>query len=219
MRRLKLISMAVLEDIVAGRAPGPISFTVEQFHKMLADGIVREGQPVELIDGMVMQKNRAAVGEAAMVHGRRHAVTVARIQRLIERHVGQRDCHVRTQLPLTLSDRSEPEPDLAVVEGMAARYLDHHPAACETLLLIEVADSSLDYDRKAKSQLYAAAGIGNYWIVNLVDDVIEVYESPRADEQHFARRTIHNLGGCVMLQVSANESIALPVNEIIPSRV
>lgn len=212
------MSIGVLNDIVAGRAPEPLTFTVDQFHKMIDDGIVMEGQAVELIDGVVMQKNRSAVGEAPTVHGRRHAVAIARIQRRLQARLENRDCHVRTQLPLTLTSISEPEPDIAVAAGAEARYLDHHPGPNETLVLIEVADSSLDYDRKTKCELYAASGVGCYWIINLVDDEVEVYEAPLPSQRRYARQSTHKLGDCVRLHVSDEVSIDLPVDDLVPSK-
>ncbi|HWB09060.1 MAG TPA: Uma2 family endonuclease [Pirellulales bacterium] len=212
------MNISVLNDIVAGRTPDPVVFTVHQLHRMLAAGIVAEGQPIELIDGVLMRKDRGAAGENPMVHGRRHAVTIARAQKLLERHVGQRDCHVRTQLPLTLSDISEPEPDLAVVAGDARDYLDHHPGADEAIAVIEVADSSLDYDRKTKCATYAAAGIRAYWIVNLVDDQVEVYSLPVLDERRYANQAVFKPGDCVALGDLPESPLSLPVDEMIPPR-
>ena len=88
---------------------------------------------------------------------------------------------VRSQFPLALDDRSEPEPDLAVVRGRLRDYSDHHPSASDTVLLVEVSDSSLDYDRTDKLAAYARGGIPEYWILNLVDRVLEVYRKPAGD--------------------------------------
>jgi Uma2 family endonuclease len=86
---------------------------------------------------------------------------------------------VRVQNPLALDDESAPEPDLAVVRGPRANYRNAHPA--HPALIIEVAESSLGFDRVAKGSLYARAGIVDYWIVNLVDRVVEVHRDPGAD--------------------------------------
>jgi Uma2 family endonuclease len=86
---------------------------------------------------------------------------------------------VRTQAPVALDDESEPEPDLAVVQGRRADYRAAHPA--RLALAIEVAHSSLAFDRLHKASLYARAGIQDYWIVNLVDRVLEVHREPVAD--------------------------------------
>ena len=80
---------------------------------------------------------------------------------------------VRAQGPLALDDESEPEPDVAVVPGSRRDYLHSHPAL--PVLAVEIAESSLSFDRRQKGSLYARAGLGDYWIVNLVDRVLEVY--------------------------------------------
>jgi Uma2 family endonuclease len=86
---------------------------------------------------------------------------------------------VRTQLPVSLDDLSEPEPDLAVVPGHPGDHRDAHPA--RPALVVEVAESSLAFDRLDKASLYARAGIEDYWILNLVDRVLEVYRDPAPD--------------------------------------
>jgi Uma2 family endonuclease len=86
---------------------------------------------------------------------------------------------VRVQNPLALDDESAPEPDIAVVPGSRTDYRHAHPA--RPALIIEVAESSLGFDRVAKGSLYARAGIVDYWIVNLVERVLEVYRHPGAD--------------------------------------
>ncbi|MGH7345265.1 MAG: Uma2 family endonuclease [Candidatus Rokuibacteriota bacterium] len=86
---------------------------------------------------------------------------------------------VRTQLPVSLDDESEPEPDLVVVPGRPGDYRHAHPE--HPALAVEVADSSLRFDRQHKGSLYARAGIEDYWIVNLVDRVLEVYRDPGPD--------------------------------------
>jgi Uma2 family endonuclease len=83
---------------------------------------------------------------------------------------------VRTQLPLALGEYSEPEPDVAVVVGSARDYANAHPTTA--VLVVEIADSTLALDRHTKASLYAAAGVPEYWIVNLVERQIEIYREP-----------------------------------------
>lgn len=213
------MSTTLFHEIAAGQAPGPVIFTVEQFHKMLDEGIVADGDAVELIEGVVMAKDRGGQGDAALAHSKRHAVAVARIQRRLERRIGEANCHVRTQLPLTLSDTSEPEPDLAIVVGPDDAYLDSHPRAADALLVIEVADTSLTYDRKTKCKMYAGSGVAVYWIVNLVDDEIEVFESPRRKKRDYERSTRLRLGEMVPLSLDADRPpLSIAVAELIPPR-
>lgn len=213
------MSITLFHEIAAGEAPGPVVFTVEQYHRMLDEGIVSDGDAVELIEGVVMPKDRGAEGASAMVHSKRHAVAVARIQRRLERRVGEAACHVRTQLPLTLSATSEPEPDLAVVIGLDDAYLDSHPQPADALLVIEVADRSLTYDRKTKYKMYAGSGVAIYWIVNLVDDEIEVYESPRPKDRAYERSTRYRFGQTLPLPIHADAPpLSIAVAELIPPR-
>jgi Uma2 family endonuclease len=107
--------------------------------------------------------------------GSRHAVVIQRLTAALVRAVGD-DLAVRPQLPLTLSDDSEPEPDLAVVRASDAPLEGPHPGSA--LLVIEVAGDSLRFDRQSKRVLYAGAGIPEYWIVNLADAAIEAHSDP-----------------------------------------
>src|SRR5207249_7168379 len=135
---------------------------------MIRLSILPEGAPVELIDGLLVWKDRRARGAAPVPHDPHHASTVSRVQRMGQR-LDSLDCHLRLQLPVTLSDTSEPEPDAAVVKGPPGVYEDHHPTPADVIAAIEVSDSSLRFDRSTKQRKYALAGIGQYWIVNLVE--------------------------------------------------
>jgi Uma2 family endonuclease len=85
---------------------------------------------------------------------------------------------VRCQDPISLPNHSEPEPDIAIVRLRSDDYVDSHPAPADIILVIEVADSSIKFDRETKAPLYAAAGISEYWIVNLIDNRLEIYRQP-----------------------------------------
>ncbi len=176
----------LLDELAAGRAPGLVPLSVDQFHRMIAAGILRDGEPVELIEGMLVRKGRGPLGGDEIIHGPHHALVVARLQRLSSRLVTL-GCHLRSQLPVTLSAVDEPEPDLVIVRGEPDDFADRHPGPADVLLVVEVADSSLAFDRTTKQRLYAAAGIPAYWIINLPDDRIEVFEDPRPDEGLYGR--------------------------------
>jgi Uma2 family endonuclease len=98
--------------------------------------------------------------------------------------------HVQVQAPLALGTDSEPEPDVAVISGSRRDYAEHPQAA---LLVIEVADSSLRFDRQVKGPLYARAGIPEYWIVNLVDRTLEVYRQPEQRDDAWDYRLVQSL--------------------------
>lgn len=143
-------------------------FTVDDFHRMAEAGILGEDSRVELIRGRIV--DMAAIGSA-------HMVAVNRLTRLLVAAVGDRGV-VSVQNPVRLDDASEPQPDVAVLRPGADDIGAPIPRASDVLLLIEVADSSLHEDRGEKATLYAASGVPEYWIVNLIDHVFEVYRRP-----------------------------------------
>ena len=115
-------------------------------------------------------------------HGSRHATAIRLVNRALTRVFGE-DCIVQCQLPLAIADDSEPEPDLAVVEGEIADFRDAHPSAA--LLVVEVADDSLRRDRTVKRRLYARCGIPECWVVSLPDARLEVYRHPADDDYRY----------------------------------
>ena len=159
---------------------------VSQYHRMIKDGLLPEGEPYELLGGYLIRKDRSAMGEDPMTVGHEHAVAISNITDLNPkfRRLG---CHVRIQLPVTLPPYNEPEPDAAIVLGTQKDFTSHHPGATDVACVIEVADSSLRRDRTSKLQIYAGAGIACYIIVNLPDRVVEVYTQPLNRKGHTAR--------------------------------
>jgi Uma2 family endonuclease len=107
--------------------------------------------------------------------GSRHAATVSLVAEALRVAFGH-GWYVMTQLPVALDAESEPEPDVAVVPGTAREYWDAHPS--RPVLVVEVADSSVTLDREYKSSLYARAGVPDYWIVNIIESILEVYQRP-----------------------------------------
>src|SRR5215510_1536053 len=125
-----------------------------------------EGCPIELIGGQLV---------VAEPQGAYHTSAISRLEYAV-RAVLPDGWFVRTQAPVSLDDDSEPEPDLVVVAGRPGDYGEAHPA--HPALAVEVAESSLAFDRQHKGSLYARAGILDYWIVNLVGRVLEIYRDP-----------------------------------------
>ncbi len=157
-------------SIVAATHPEVVErqrrIAVGEYHRMIEAGILGEDEPVELITGILV---------AMTPQGSRHAVVIQRLTAALVRAVGD-DLAVRPQLPLTLSEDSEPEPDLAVVRASDAPLEGPHPRSA--LLVVEVAGDSLRLDRQSKAVLYARAGIPEYWIVNLAESSIEAHFDP-----------------------------------------
>jgi Uma2 family endonuclease len=131
-------------------------------------GIISEDDHIELIAGELV--DMPPIGDE-------HAGLTTQLNHLVYRR-GVKDALVSVQSPLVLDDHSEPEPDLMLLRFRADYYKQAKPRAEDVLLLIEVADSSLSYDRSVKRPLYAQHGIAELWIVNLQDRVVEVYRDP-----------------------------------------
>jgi Uma2 family endonuclease len=152
--------------------------TLDEYHRMVEAGILGEDEHVELVDGVLV---------AMAPQGRAHARVIQRLTRLLVRTLGD-DLEVLPQLPLTLPDDSEPEPDLAVVRAEDAQSGEHHPRTA--LLVIEVAGDSLRFDRGSKAALYARAGIPEYWIVNLAESTVEVHREADSEAGAYRSNTI-----------------------------
>jgi Uma2 family endonuclease len=144
-------------------------FTVSDYARMRETGILAEDDRVELIAGEVRQMSPIGPFHAAIVK-RLNAV----LSRLIDETV-----IVSVQDPIQLDDQSEPQPDLALLQYRDDYYAHAHPVADDVLLVIEVADSSADYDREEKMPRYAAANIPEAWLIDLSIDRIEQYSQPR----------------------------------------
>ena len=177
-------------------------FTVGEYYRMAEAGILRPGERVELIEGEII--TMAAIGS-------RHAAVVTRLQRRFERALGDRAL-VRVQNPVRLSDLSEPEPDVALLRPHADYYASAHPGPADVLLMIEVAETTLAFDRGTKLPLYAIAGIPEYWIVDLGGDRIEVYREPGATGYSDVRR----LGRDDTLRVAAFPDYEIAGDAILP---
>ena len=188
---------------------------VDQFHRMIELGILREGAPIELIDGILVRKDNSDQGGNPMTHGPKHALCLQRIRELDAR-LRTYGCHLRQQLPVTLSARREPEPDGVIVRGRIEDYETRHPTAADCLICIEVADSSLEYDRTIKCQMYAAAGLPEYWLVNIPDRLVEVYRAPVPAEARYAVRTDFRSGETLQFELAPGISVDVHVGELLP---
>jgi Uma2 family endonuclease len=138
----------------------------EEYEKMIDAGVFPPGTRAELIDGEILNMTPQKWKHAAAIRAAEEAL----------RSTFMTGYDVRVQLPLALDPSSEPEPDLSVVPGSWRDYRECHPASAS--LVIEVADSTLEYDRDRKGSIYARAAVAEYWIVNLPERRIEVYREP-----------------------------------------
>lgn len=153
-------------------------FHVDQYQQLIDLGMLKEGAPWELLDGMILHKNRADAGEDEITHGPEHANHVARLTGLLVRIAEQLGLSVRCQLPLQLSPKDAPEPDFSLVRPLTPQAVRRHPHGDEVALVIEVASSSLKFNRSQKQKVYATAGIPEYWIINLVAKKLEDFQKP-----------------------------------------
>ncbi len=170
------IGLTTLKVAVATAIIGPMAvayppmktrrWTRAEYDRLVEYGVFGEDEHLELLDGLLVVREPQGSG---------HGAAVVALQDALRAAFGSR-FHVRPQLPVALDDASEPEPDAVVVRGRPWDYRAGHPTT--PLLVAEIAVSSLAVDRRLKGGLYARAGIPDYWVVNLRDEVLEVYRRP-----------------------------------------
>ena len=176
-------------------------FTVAEYYAMAEAGILTEDDRVELIEGEIIQM--AAIGS-------QHAACVSRLTRLLVEQTGDLAV-VHVQNPVRLSDLSEPQPDLALLRPREDFYAGAHPRPADALLVIEVAHTTLGYDRGIKLPLYAASGVPEVWIVDVEGEVVDLYAEPEGGRF----RTHHRAGRGEVLRPTLLPSVALPVERIL----
>ncbi len=137
--------------------------SVGRYHEMVRHGILTEDDEVELLDGLLVSK---------MTKSTAHRVAKLLAQNSLAKVVPE-GWYVDSQDAITLAN-SEPEPDVMVIRGQPRDYLEHHPLAGDLALVVEVSDSSLHHDQGFKKEIYAAAAIPVYWIINLIDRQVAV---------------------------------------------
>ncbi len=162
-------------------------FTVDEYEQMIVQGILTENERVELIRGEIVEK---------MVIGPLHIACVNRLTALLVNRIGAAAI-VSVQNPIVLAD-SQPEPDLALLVQRNDFYATSKPKAADVHLVIEVSDSSLEYDRQIKLPLYSQSGIREAWIVNLEAAVVEVYRQPQTTGSYLLRQD-YNQGQSIRL--------------------
>lgn len=144
-------------------------WTRAEYERLVDLGVFREDERLELLGGHLMVREP---------QGSLHGVAIELADSALRAALGP-GWRIRVQLPVALDDESEPEPDLTVVAGDPRDGRHHHPS--RPALVVEVAESSLLFDREIKGHFYARAGLPEYWIVNLVDGVLEVHRDPAVE--------------------------------------
>ena len=176
-------------------------FTADEYHRMGQAGILGEDDRLELLEGEIVEM--APIGS-------RHQATVNRLTELFSRGVTER-ATVSVQGPARLGEGSEPQPDVTLLRRRADFYASAHPGPGDVLLLVEVSDTSIEYDREVKLPLYARYGIAEVWLVGLEAGIVEVYRGPTArgyEEESRSRRGQN-------ISPEAFPRLELPVDDIL----
>ena len=174
-------------------------FTRAEYYRMAEAGILGEDDRVELIEGEIVQMSPI---------GRLHKAFVGDLSQLLAVRFADRAV-VWTQNPIILTDDTEPQPDVSVLRRRAPSYRERDAYAEDVLLLIEVADTSLTYDRTTKLRLYAEAGIPEYWIGDCATEAVEIYRTPSRD----GYRDVGRASGAATLALQAFPDVELRLTE------
>lgn len=195
--------MTIIRTVV----PPVFKLTVERYHQMIDRGVLTEDDDVELIEGVLLTKFRKSAA---------HDLVLEHLNPILCRTVPG-DLIARCQLAVTFGE-SEPEPDISICEPARNRG-GRKPAAADTFVVMEVADTSLAYDRTDKLRVYAAAGIPVYWVVNLVDRQVEVSVdpvTPAGGLPHYRTRTLYSPGESVPLVIRGQQVGTVAVSGFLP---
>ncbi len=175
--------------------------TVDEYYRMAQVGLLAEDARVELIEGEIF--DLAPIGS-------RHGGIVSRLDYLLSRVIGDRAI-LRVQLPIRLGRSSEPQPDLSLVKWRSDFYTQSHPSASETLLVIEVSETTLRYDRQIKAPLYARHGIPELWIVDLQHSQVHFF-SGRTGENYADVSSTPELG---LTAIAAEPSVVVDLTDLL----
>ncbi len=187
--------------------PGLHRWTRSEYGRLIDHGLLDEDDPIELLDGLLLVKEPQHSA---------HRTTVLLTTKALERAFGD-GWFVQTQSPIVLDDRSEPEPDVCVVRGSPRDYTAAHPT--RPALIVEIAQSGLHLARGRKAAAYARAGIADYWIVNLVDRVLEAHREPaRADagRRRWRYGAVETLAAVATITPLAMPSARVRVADLLP---
>jgi len=176
-------------------------FTIKDYYKMAESGIFTENDRVELIRGEIIEMSPIGI---------KHSICILSLNTLLAEKLKQRAL-INIQNPIQLDDNSEPQPDVVLLKNPIDTYRKRHPQPADILLIIEVADTTVKYDREVKIPLYAEANIPEVWLVDINNNCVEVYRQPTPDGyQNMQKFTAEQ-----SLSILAFPDIIITVNEII----
>jgi len=207
------LAVVDLHETPAGGALHPLRFTVAQFHALDEAGLLPSDRPVELLDGIILEVDRGSTQEPGMNISIRHANVTNTLFRRLVKIIPEKLGHARGQSPVALTDDSLPQPDLVIVRGLEEDYC-REPTPDQIYLLIEVAESSLNFDCGPKLESYARSGISHVWIVDLRNDQLHVYETPDTQSRQYLHSRIIHEDDVINLPAPFAE-LELPVQQIL----
>lgn len=201
------------EQVLQGRWMMP-RFTRHDAEALVRLGIVPEDASTELLDGMLVLKDRAARGQDVTMIGQHHRACVERLSAL-RKVIDSQSRHVESQQPLMCSDTHVPEPDFMVLRGTIDDYNDL-PTASDAWCVVEVADASYERDVGGKLRGYAQAGVQQYVIINLRNRTAEIYAGPQPADGTHPPPTIITSDGSLTIRVGDGETFAFPLAQVLP---
>ena len=184
-------------------------WTREEYDRMIEAGVLSPEDHIELIDGEILQ---------VTPQGARHATAVCMVHKALTQ-VAPRNSIIRIQMPLAIGPRSAPEPDIAVVRGGLMDYSEEHPASA--ILIVEVSEAAIAFDRDRKGSMYARAGIPEYWLINLPEQCLEVYREPEeigGADNAWAYAKVERLEEWQSVSPLFAPTAAIPISDLIPRK-
>ena len=178
--------------------------TVAEYDLMIESGVFDENDRIELLNGVIVEK---------MPKGTKHSAANDRINRVFYQHFGDK-VFIRNQNPIRLDEFSEPEPDIVLVSPRDDEYENSHPIPAEIFLILEISDSTLDYDRNTKGIAYARAGIRQYIVLNVREETLEDYREPGFD----GFQTKQTLRAGQRIALAAFPEIFISLSDFLPNK-
>jgi Uma2 family endonuclease len=178
-------------------------WTIRDYHRMSELGFLNPDEKTELIAGQVV---------LMVAKGQAHVIALQLLAVKLQEQLSG-SVHIRTQDPIVLDDYSEPEPDLVIVRGEILDYADHHPRPDEILLVVEVADSTLQRDCEIKDKAYAQSTISEYWVLDLPQRRLHIFRDPTpSGYANHLILTVPNQATCMALP-----NLRLTISDVLPS--
>jgi len=202
------ISEETLKKISSLKHTPPVRrLSVAEYHKMGEVGILSEDERIELIDGVIIEMSPI---------GSEHAATVKKLNQLFSNSLSPSEAMIGIQDPVILDDGTEPQPDISILRSKDDAYASEHPRPSDVLLIVEVADTSVEEDRTIKLPRYAACGIPEVWLVNIPEKKIEAYHTPVGEKENAGYKIRVEYRESDTLSPAAFPNIKIAVAAVLP---